>query len=139
MAIRALVCDDTEDMRILLKSALAAFGDFEVVGSASNGRDAVAQSKELQPDVVLLDLGMPLMDGMQALPAIRAAAPSARIVVLSGFDANGRDETVRRLGGDGYIVKGMNPRAMTEEIERLVRQPRAEAPHGGSEDLAQGA
>lgn len=102
---RVLLVDDDPDMRGLLELMLAEDGRFSVVGHASDGMEAVRLAERERPDVVLLDLQMPGMDGLTALPLLRQCLPKARIVVMSAFpdpltlmDAIGR-------GVDGYIDK----------------------------------
>jgi len=78
--IRVVIVDDTEDLRFLLRTALTRAG-MEVVAEAPDGRLGIDAVRETQPDVVLLDLAMPVMDGRAALPQIRREAPAARIIV----------------------------------------------------------
>jgi DNA-binding NarL/FixJ family response regulator len=105
-AIRVLLADDTAEIRRLLRINLELDGRFEVVGEAADGAEAVALSGSLFPDVVVLDLAMPVMDGLQAAPAIRRSAPTARILVLSGFDHSRMEARAREQGADGYLEKG---------------------------------
>ena len=92
--IRVVLCDDTRDIRLLLSLALELAGGFEVVGEAADGSEAIAQVTAHQPDVVLLDLAMPVLDGLQALPHIRERAPGSLVATLVPL---GRS----RLAGDG--------------------------------------
>ena len=82
--VRAVVIDDTRDIRELLSIVLTRRG-MHVVGEAGDGREGVDVVRSERPDVVLLDLAMPVMDGIEALPLIRALVPDARIIVLSAF------------------------------------------------------
>jgi DNA-binding NarL/FixJ family response regulator len=118
--IRILICDDDPDFRELLRVAMAAYGDFEVVGQAGDGRDALKLARELQPDIVLLDVAMPHMDELRVISQIRAAAPRARIVVLSGFDAASLPAGGRDLGVHGYLVKGINPRELARDVAKIA-------------------
>ena len=101
-----VLADDTPDIRLLLRLALERTGDFEVVGEAKDGREAVALAGDLQPDAFVLDLAMPKMDGLQALPAIRERAPDTKVLVLSGFQASHMRSEARRKGADAYLEKG---------------------------------
>lgn len=83
--IRILIADDYTPFRIMLRYLLTDQPDFEVVGEAPDGEVAVRLAEELQPDVVMLDLAMPNLDGWEAIPLLRRVAPDAQIVVLSGF------------------------------------------------------
>jgi len=113
---RVLVCDDVQGMRDLLALAVALTPELELVGEARNGREAVEQAAAQQPDVVLLDLAMPMMDGLEALPEIRGVAPRAKVIVLSGFDADLVAEEALALGAERYLEKGLDPL----EIARIV-------------------
>ena len=103
---RVVIVDDTEDVRLLLSMTLSVDGRFEMVGTATNGREGVEVCREVQPDGVLLDVMMPVLDGLEALPELRAACPDARIVMLS---ANDHPEVVARArsrGADAFVAKG---------------------------------
>ena len=97
---RVVLVDDTADLRQLLRIALGRVG-FDVVGEAGDGAAGIEVAREQEPDLVVLDLSMPVMDGLEALPHIRAACPRAAIVVLSGFGANQMTERALARGADG--------------------------------------
>lgn len=103
---RVLIVDDAEDLRDLLRFGLERSDHLKVVGEAVDGVEAVEQARALQPDLVFLDVAMPRMDGLQALPLIREAVPHVRVVVLSGFNEGTMAENARRAGADHYVVKG---------------------------------
>ena len=103
--LRVVVVDDTADLRDLLKIALTR-GGFEVVGEAGDGQQGIDMVRLHHPDVVLLDLAMPVMDGIEALPQIRRLMPKGKIVVLSGFGAQHMSERAVNAGADGYVQKG---------------------------------
>jgi DNA-binding NarL/FixJ family response regulator len=119
-AYRVVIADDVEDLRYLLKRALERDGRFAVVGMAANGRDAVVQAAQERPDLTLLDLSMPVMDGLEALPLIRSAVPQCTVVVLSGFDAERMESAALDRGAAGYLVKGLSPRRLVEELTLLL-------------------
>ena len=102
-----VLADDTPEIRTLLRLSLEDHGDIEVVGEAGNGAEAVAIVKELQPDALVLDLAMPVMDGFQAIPEVRRNAPETKIIVLSGFDTQVMSERALSLGADVYYEKGI--------------------------------
>ena len=81
--MRVLVVDDTPDLRDLITMALERTGEFEVVAHAENGRQAIDSAAAYEPDLVLLDIAMPVMDGLEALPLVRAACPDAIVVMHS--------------------------------------------------------
>lgn len=116
MTVRVLICDDVEDFRYLLRQVLALDPDLEVVGEAANGHEAVVKACELRPDVVLLDLSMPMMDGLEALPRIADAAPGANVIVLSGFDARGMARQAMDLGAVSYLEKGASPSRIADAV-----------------------
>jgi two-component system sensor histidine kinase/response regulator len=116
--VRVLVVDDTPTLRMLTRLALAGTG-FEVVGEAGDGLAGLEQAKALQPDLVLLDLAMPVMDGLEALPLIRAALPQVRVVIVSGFDRRAMEEQVIAAGADAYLQKGLSPDNIVDELRRL--------------------
>ena len=104
--IRVLLADDTDEYRQLLRLILEQDGRFAVVGEAADGEVAVRLSGEHQPDVVILDLAMPVLDGLQAIPLIRANSPDSSIVVLSGFARGRVDSDALALGASAYVEKG---------------------------------
>lgn len=132
--LRVVVADDVEDLRYLLSRALVASGRFDVVGSASNGRQAIEVATEQRPDLTLLDLAMPMMDGLEALPHIRAAVPDGTVVVLSGFDAETMESTALERGAAGYLVKGLSPKRLVDEL--IVLCESIEAQRGDVPDPA---
>jgi DNA-binding NarL/FixJ family response regulator len=128
--IRVVLADDTRDIRLLLALALELAGGFEVVGEAADGNEAIAQVTVHQPDILLLDLAMPVLDGLQALPHIRERAPDSVVVVLSGFGASAMGEEAVRLGATTYVQKGVNPTELAEQLRALMRD--RTAAEGGS-------
>jgi YesN/AraC family two-component response regulator len=119
MTIRVLLCDDTEDIRRLLRLSLTMDPDIEIVGEAADGAEGVALAAQLQPDVVLLDLAMPVMDGLAALPQIRVVSPETRIAILSGFDEKRLAEQALRLGALRYLEKGVALNTISETVKEL--------------------
>ena len=114
--IRLLLVDDNEDLRFLVRTAVESRGGFEVVGEASDGRAGVDLASSLEPDVVLLDLDMPAMGGLEALPLVRSAAPSSKVIVLSSFRREDYEQAVRAGGAVGYLEKGITARRLVDEL-----------------------
>jgi DNA-binding NarL/FixJ family response regulator len=113
-----VVIDDSSDLRALLGFALSRAG-MHVVGEAGDGQAGVEVVREARPDVVLLDLSMPVMDGVEALPLIRELVPDGRIIVFSGFDA-ALTEQVLDSGADGHVVKGTPLKDIIAYVEKLL-------------------
>ena len=113
---RGLVVDDASNMRDLLTVLLEVEDDFDVVGAVRDGAQAIERATELQPDFVLLDIAMPGMDGMAALPELRRLLPDSRIVVFSAFEEEELGERALGHGADVYIEKGTS---VTELVDRL--------------------
>jgi signal transduction histidine kinase len=118
--LRVLVVDDTPDLRDLLTMALERTGEFEVVAHAENGRQAVESATAYAPDLVLLDIAMPVMDGLEALPLVRAAAPDAIVVMLSGFGASEMTTKALAGGAHGYLQKGQPLGSLLAQLRTLV-------------------
>jgi DNA-binding NarL/FixJ family response regulator len=104
MALRILVVDDHAPVRRYLRSTLAQQAHLQVVGEASDGLDAVQRAEELQPDLILLDVGLPHLDGFQAARRIRTIAPLARIMLVSQEFSFDLVEAAFRLGAVGYLI-----------------------------------
>jgi DNA-binding NarL/FixJ family response regulator len=115
--IRILVADDHPVVRDGLVAILGTRPDFEVVGEAGNGREAVTQYENLRPDVVFLDLEMPEMDGVAVLRALRQQDPNVKVIIFTAFDTDERIVEAVRAGAAGYLLKG-SPR---EDVFRAVQ------------------
>lgn len=122
MTVRVLLADDAADVRDLTRRALEASGAFTVIGEASNGQEAVELTSALQPDLVMLDLAMPIMDGLTALPELRSAAPDALMVVLSGMDAERMAPLARAKGASAFMPKALPPSEIADQLLAFLRQ-----------------
>jgi DNA-binding NarL/FixJ family response regulator len=111
-----VVADDFADMRHLVKMTLERSGRFDVVGEAENGAEAIELATEHRPDIVVLDLSMPVLSGMEALPQIRDASPDTKVVVLSGFDRARMESEAIAGGAVGYLEKGLRPSQLVDEL-----------------------
>ena len=118
--LRTLLVDDVEDIRALLRILMEQDGRFDVVGEAADGETAVAVATAQQPDVVVLDLAMPIMDGLTALPALRTAVPDVRVVILSGFPADQMGPATAEAGAVGYLEKGRGAANLAHDIFELA-------------------
>ena len=115
--IRVLVVDDHPVVREGLSAMLSTQRDFVVVGEAGDGAEAEQKVSELSPDVVLMDLEMPRVDGPEAIRRIRAGNPDARVLVLTAYDTDERILDAVQAGAQGYMLKG----APREELFRAIR------------------
>lgn len=115
--IHILIVDDHPVVRDGLSAILATQPDFEVVGEAASGAEAIRQADTLRPDIIFLDLEMPGMDGVEALQNIRASQPDIRAIALTAFDTDERIMGAVRAGVQGYLLKG----APREELFNAVR------------------
>jgi DNA-binding NarL/FixJ family response regulator len=118
-----LICDDNCAMRTLLRVIVETSLGMLVVGEAGDGKEAVTEAARLQPDVILLDLAMPIRSGLEALPELRQVAPDARIVVFSGFAGSIVAEEVVELGAASYLEKGAHPDTIVAAIEQALANP----------------
>jgi DNA-binding NarL/FixJ family response regulator len=125
--IGVLICDDVDEIRELLRAAVGLAPALLVLGEAADGNAAVAQAVELHPDVILLDLAMPVRSGLDALPELRRVVPDAKIIVLSGITSDIVEDRVLALGAAHYLQKGADPETITDAIVRVVRHPAAAA------------
>jgi DNA-binding NarL/FixJ family response regulator len=117
-AAGVLICDDSDALRFLLTVMIAREADLRLAGEARNGREAIDEATRLQPDVILLDLSMPVMTGLAALPAVRAAAPNAHIIAFTGLAGSVAKDAVLAAGADQFLEKSVHP----ESIVACIRQ-----------------
>lgn len=111
-----LIVDDAEDFRGLLRLSLARNARINIVGEASNGEEAVTEAAARHTDIVILDLSMPVMDGLEAAPLIKKDNPAVKIVVLSGFRASDLAAKAVAAGADAFVEKS----AVLTELESTI-------------------
>ncbi len=116
-AIKILVADDHPIVRYGLRCLLEEQDDFRVLGEASNGLEAVERARELQPDIILMDIRMPELDGLEAMRRIRDENPGPKIIVLTTYDSDDYIFEAIEAGAKGYILKD----APREEVFRALR------------------
>ena len=121
MPIRVAIVDDDGLVRDGLSAILETHADIQVVGTAANGQDGVAMCRAAGPDVVLLDVRMPVMDGVEATERIKKTVPSVKVVILTTFNDT---EFIRRAvscGAEGYILKSSDADTIVESIRAVQR------------------
>jgi len=120
-AIRVLLVDDHAVVREGIRHVLTGSGEFEVVGEASDGREALALARSLKPDVILLDISMPGDSGLDVVGSLLAAVPSARVLMLSVYDQTEYVVQSVRAGAHGYLRKDTTPADLREAIRAVHR------------------
>jgi len=119
--IRILLVDDHAIVRKGIMALLATEKNLQVVGEAGNGEEAILQAKALDPDVILMDLVMPEMDGIQAIQKIKAWKPDTRILVLTSFVEDSKVFPAIKAGALGYLLKDSDPADLVQAIQRVYR------------------
>jgi len=120
-SIRVVVADDHPIVRQGLRLLLSVAPDFEVVGEAKNGSEAVALVAAARPDVVVLDLVMPGMSGLEAIPAIKCACPASHILILTSFTAHEQVVAALQAGATGCMIKDSSPEELLAAIRTVAR------------------
>lgn len=134
-AVRIVIADDLGSTRRYLRAVIEECPELEVAGEAADGAAAVALAEALQPDVVLLDISMPILDGADALAAVMRVAPGAQVVLLSGMEA----EVVQPLlaaGASGFVPKGVPPTELIGRLGDILGRDLTKAPRPGRERRA---
>jgi NarL family two-component system response regulator LiaR len=119
--INVLIVDDHGMVRQGLRTYLSLMEDIKVVGEAQNGSEAVAQVRRLKPDVVLMDLVMPEMDGIEATRQINELHPDTKVIVLSSFTEDDKVFPAIKSGAAGYLLKDIAPAELAEAIRAVIR------------------
>jgi DNA-binding NarL/FixJ family response regulator len=121
-SIKVLIVDDHTILREGIASLLASSDDIEVVGQAADGREAVEKAREVIPDVVLMDIAMPLMDGLEATHRIRSDNPSVKVIILTQYERRDYVLSSLKAGASGCVLK----KAMVSELVSAIRAAHAE-------------
>ncbi len=119
MAKNILISDDAAFMRMMIRDILTKNG-YNVAGEAENGRDAVEKYAELKPDLVLMDITMPEMDGIEALKAIRASDPNAAVIMCSAMGQQAMVIEAIQSGAKDFIVKPFQAERVIEAVKKVV-------------------
>ena len=136
-AIRVLVADDHPVVRQGLRAFLGSRPGVAVVGEAATGEEAVAEAARLRPDVVLMDLVMPGLGGVEAIRRIRAADPAARVLVLTSFSSDDQVLPAVQAGAAGYLLKDVDPPALEAAVRAVHRGGGPLSPSVGARVLAE--
>ena len=141
MSVRVLIVDDASYIRRLVSDLIREHDhDWSVVGEAADGQEAIDLAPQVHPDLILLDLSMPVMDGLEALPHLRRDVPDATVVVLTGFPGSAAQAAAEEAGAHAYLEKD----ALITLIPRLeaildeCRRARSEAPSTPAEAIVTG-
>jgi len=118
--IKVLLVDDHAVVRDGIRARLESSADFAVVGEAINGREAVQKTGELNPDVVLMDISMPVMNGMDAARQLRSSFPDLKVIILTMHEHKEYIQGVIRCGAQGYIVKDVSAQEMISAIKTVM-------------------
>ena len=120
-ALEVMIVDDSDDLRELIGMVIERHPDgWQVVATAAEGEQAIAEARTSQPDLVLLDIAMPVMDGIQALPQIRDVAPDAVVVMLSGYPFATAGQSALDAGAHGYLEKKDLVHSLIPRLERIM-------------------
>ncbi|WP_449599220.1 response regulator [Paenibacillus sp. Marseille-Q9583] len=119
MTIGLLLVDDHAMVRRGLQVFLSTQPDIKVIGEASNGREALERTAELQPDIILMDLNMPVMDGIETAKQLRISHPQVKIIVLTSFSDQDHVLPAIRVGIKGYLLKDIEPEALVVAIRKV--------------------
>jgi len=129
--LKLVIIDDSPDIRMLVGMQLGSGADYEVSAEGGTAAAAIELSRELRPDVVLLDLSLPDMDGLDALPLILEASPTTRVVLYSGYAASEFSDRARALGAAGCLEKSLRARPLAERLaDVLASAPVPSVPRG---------
>jgi DNA-binding NarL/FixJ family response regulator len=119
--IKLLLVDDHALVREGIRSSLVRYPSIKVVGEAGNGKEAVRMSHQLCPDIVLMDINMPEMSGVEATPLIRKQCPNTKIIILTVHDTKEYVSRLLRMGANGYVRKDTSPEELVRAIESVAR------------------
>jgi DNA-binding NarL/FixJ family response regulator len=119
--VRLLIADDHRLLRQGLRQVCEEFGDFEVVGEAKNGQEAVDLACRLKPDVILMDINMPVLDGVQATSLITEDNPSARVIILTAYQQDEYVLEAIKAGARGYLLKNIYEQELVDAVRAVHR------------------
>lgn len=119
--LRVFIAEDHEMVRAGLKMIISSQGDMEVIGEAADGRTAVTQACALEPDIVLMDISMPLLNGLKAIEKIQQACPQVKVLALTRHQDDGYLQQALQAGASGYVLKQSAPTELLHAIRAVAR------------------
>jgi DNA-binding NarL/FixJ family response regulator len=120
MAVRILLADDHEVVRQGLRTILKARPEWEIIGEAENGQQAIDSVRDLKPDVVILDITMPIMSGLEATQSICNLRLGTHVLIFTMHDSKSLIKAVRKAGADGYVLKSRAARDLIRAVEAML-------------------
>lgn len=120
MPVRILLADDHEVVRQGLRTILRARPDWEIVGEAENGQEAIDAVQQLKPDVIILDITMPMMSGLEATQAIAKLKTNTRILIFTMHDSKSLVKAVKKAGASGYVLKSRAARDLVNAVRTIL-------------------
>lgn len=121
MAVKILIADDHEIVRQGIRRVLEVKPEWEICGEASNGQEAVRMARELSPDIIIMDVTMPVMSGFEAADEISRLPLGSRVLFFTMHDSGSMAGSVRKSGAHGYVVKSRAAQDLVQALERLLR------------------
>ena len=121
MAVKILIADDHEIVRQGIRRVLEAKPEWQICGEAANGQEAVRMAQELTPDVIIMDVTMPVMSGFEAADEISRLPIGSRVLFFTMHDSGSMAGSVRRAGAHGYVVKSRAAQDLIQAMERLLK------------------
>jgi DNA-binding NarL/FixJ family response regulator len=126
-SLRILIVDDIAEVRQDLRTALLLEGDhagilMEIIGEAANGLEAVQMAADLQPEAILMDLAMPILNGFEATVQIKKKVPSCRVIALTVHDYEAARQRALQSGVDSFVVKGASIETLVNEISNTIKE-----------------
>src|SRR5271170_3496295 len=113
VTLRILIVDDEKAVRTALGRLLATRKEWQVVGEAADGAQAIGMARELQPDIVIMDITMPEINGLEATPEIKRALPAAEVLIFTQHDSTQMVQQAQKAGASGYLLTSQAPRLVT--------------------------
>ena len=121
MPVKILIADDHEIVRQGIRRVLEVKPEWEICGEASNGQEAVRMAQELSPDIIIMDVTMPVMSGFEAADEISRLPVGSRVLFFTMHDAGSMAGSVRKSGAQGYVVKSRAAQDLVQALERLLK------------------